>query len=142
MHSVAAVTIGDQPSDPQSRLRLGACVLDLEARELRTADGRPIELRRKALDVLLLLGQHAGRVVDKRTLMDQVWPGVVVGDDSLTQTIVEIRRALDDRERQVLCTVARRGFRLQPTASSVAVAAPALSIAVLPIAHDVADSDS
>ena len=142
MHSMVAVTIGDQRADLGSRLRLGPCVLDLEARELRTADGRPIELRRKALEVLLLLGQHAGRVVDKRTLMDQVWPGVVVGDDSLTQTIVEIRRALDDRGRQVLCTVARRGFRLQPSRSLPAATAPALSIAVLPIAHDDAEPNS
>lgn len=142
MRSMVAVTIGDQPADLGSRLRLVACVLDLEARELRTADGQPIELRRKALDVLLLLGQQAGRVVDKGTLMERVWPGVVVGDDSLTQTIVEIRRAIDDRKRQVLCTVARRGYRLQPSGALPAAAAPALSIAVLPITHDDAEADS
>lgn len=74
--------------------------------------------------------------------MDRVWPGVVVGDDSLTQTIVEIRRALDDRERQILCTVARRGYRLQPSGTLPAATAPALSIAVLPIAYDDAELDS
>lgn len=131
----------EQAFDTRSRLHLAACVLDLQARELRTADDRPIELRPKALDVLLLLAEHAGRVVDKGTLMARVWPGVVVGDDSLTQTVVDIRRALGDRERQVLCTVARRGYRLQPSESSARAIAPSLSVAVLPIAHDAADQD-
>lgn len=129
-------------SGTASRLHLGACVLDLQARELRTGDDRLVELRAKALDVLLLLAERAGRVVDKRTLMEQAWPGVVVGDDSLTQTVVEIRRALGDRERRVVCTVARRGYRLQPSEASASAAAPALSVAVLPIAHDDADPDS
>ena len=131
----------EQAFDKGSRLRLAGCVLDLQARELRTADDRPVELRPKALDVLLLLAEHAGRVVDKSTLMDRVWPGVVVGDDSLTQTVVEIRRAMGDRERQILCTVARRGYRLQPSEPLAPATAPSLSVAVLPIAHDAADQD-
>jgi hypothetical protein len=80
----------EQASDATSRLRLAQYVLDLQARELRTTDDRPVDIRPKALDVLLLLAEHAGRVVDKATLMERVWPGVVVGDDSLTQTVVEI----------------------------------------------------
>lgn len=129
----------EQASDATSRLRLAGCVLDLQTRELRTADDRPVDIRPKSLDVLLLLAEHAGRVVDKATLMDRVWPGVVVGDDSLTQTVVEIRRALGDRAHQTLCTVARRGYRLQPNEVSLQAVAPSLSVAVLPIAHDAAD---
>jgi len=129
----------EQASEATRRLRLAECVLDLQARELRTADDRPVDIRPKTLDVLLFLGEHAGRVVDKATLMDRVWPGVVVGDDSLTQTVVEIRRALGDREHQILSTVARRGYRLQPSEPSAPTFAPSLSVAVLPIAHDAAD---
>lgn len=116
-------------------------MLDLQSRELRSADDRPVDLRPKALEVLLLLAEHAGRVVAKATLMERVWSGVVVGDDSLTQTVVEIRRALGDRERRVLRTVARRGYRLQPGKPSAPAVAPGLSVAVLPIAHDAADLD-
>jgi len=129
----------EQAGDATSRLRLAQFVLDLRARELRTADDRPVELRPKALEVLLLLAEHTGRVVDKATLMERAWPGVVVGDDSLTQTVVEIRRALGDREHRILCTVARRGYRLQPSGPSAPAIAPSLSVAVLPIAHDAAD---
>jgi DNA-binding response OmpR family regulator len=59
----------------ESRLHLGTCVLDLQARELRTAGDQPVELRPKALDVLLVLAEQPGRVVDKQTLMDRVWTG-------------------------------------------------------------------
>jgi DNA-binding winged helix-turn-helix (wHTH) protein/tetratricopeptide (TPR) repeat protein len=124
-----------------SRLRLAACVLDFQARELRSADDRPVELRPKALDVLLLLATHAGQIVDKATLMERVWPGVVVGDDSLTQTVVEIRRALGDHDHQILCTVARRGYRLKSSEAPAPAITPSLSVAVLPIAHDSADRD-
>lgn len=113
-----------------SRLPLAAFVLDLGARDLRTANDRPVELRRKALEVLLMLGEQAGHVVDKDTLMARVWPGVVVGDDSLTQAVVEIRRVLGDADRRLLRTVARRGYLLQPSGVETAVL---LSIAVLPI---------
>ena len=128
-------------SDAAGRLSLAACVLDLQSGELRSVDDRPVELRPKALEVLLLLAEHAGRVVDKATLMERVWPGVVVGDDSLTQTVVEIRRAIGDREHKILRTVARRGYRLQPDGAAAPIAAPPLSVAVLPITHDGADLD-
>jgi DNA-binding winged helix-turn-helix (wHTH) protein len=134
--------MSEQASGTASRLQLAACVLDLEARELRTSDDRQVQLRPKALDVLLVLAERAGQVVDKRALMEQVWPGVVVGDDSLTQTVVDIRRAIGDPQRRVVCTVARRGYRLQPSEASASAPAPALSIAVLPITHDEADPDS
>ncbi|HEU5296770.1 MAG TPA: winged helix-turn-helix domain-containing protein, partial [Burkholderiaceae bacterium] len=125
------------------RLQVGACVLDLAAGELRAPDGRPAELRRKALDVLLLLGERVGHVVDKATLMQRVWPGVVVGDDSLTQTVAEIRRAIGDGGRQIVVTVARRGYRLEAGDAPAPVdAAPAFSIAVLPIGHVASDVDA
>jgi DNA-binding winged-HTH domains len=57
----------EQAINTGNGLRLGKCVLDVDARELRSADGRPIQIRPKTLDVLLLLAEHAGRVVDKAT---------------------------------------------------------------------------
>jgi hypothetical protein len=92
--------------------------------------------RRPGLQQVGIAVRIGGRIVDKATLMERVWPGVVVGDDSLTQTIVEIRRAIGDGERQVLCTVARRGYRLQALEDARPEDPPAFSIAVLPIADD------
>jgi TolB-like protein/DNA-binding winged helix-turn-helix (wHTH) protein len=96
------------------RLPLGNFVLDLQAGELLTSDGRLAGLRRQALDVLLLLGARAGQVVTKDELMRRIWPDVVVGDGSLTQAIAEIRRALGDQSHQLVRNVARRGYVLVP----------------------------
>jgi adenylate cyclase len=98
-------------------LALGRCTLDLAAGELRDAAGELAGLRKQALDLLLVLGRRAGRVVGKDELMDAVWPRTVVGEGSLTQAIADIRRVLGDDEHRLVRNVARRGYML--------VAAPA-----------------
>jgi DNA-binding winged helix-turn-helix (wHTH) protein/TolB-like protein len=95
-----------------TRIALGRCLLDLQAGELLQADGHVAPLRRQALELLLVLGQQAGRVVGKDELMHRVWPGVVVGEGSLTQAIADVRKALGDRDHQMIRSVARRGYML------------------------------
>jgi len=115
------------------RLAIGALLLDLNAGELLTAEGRRAPLRRQALELLLVLGRNAGQVVTKDELMDRVWPGVVVGEGSLTQTVADVRKALGDTGHQWLKNVARRGYMLVAEPRSDA---PALSLVVLPPATD------
>lgn len=105
------------------------CTLDLARAELLGADGRPVELRAQALRVLLVLGEHAGEVVDKDELMRRVWGELVVTEDSLVQAVGDIRRALGDQDHRQVRTVPRRGYLL------VAEAAPAVSAAPPPAAH-------
>ncbi len=112
------------------RLPLGSFVLDLASGELLSTDWQPAGLRRQALELLLVLGRHAGQVVSKDALMDLVWPDVVVGEGSLTQAIADVRRALGDTEHRLVRNVARRGYMLVPDAALDD--APALSIAVMP----------
>src|SRR5512134_3132024 len=76
------------------RLRLSDFVLDLAAGELLTSDKQLAGLRKQALDVLLVLGAHAGQVVTKDELMRSVWRDVVVGEGSLAQAISDIRHVL------------------------------------------------
>jgi non-specific serine/threonine protein kinase len=75
-------------------------------------DGREIRLRAKTFQVLVYLHDHHGRLVTKEDLFRAVWTDTFVSDDSLTKCISEIRRALGDEGRQLLKTVARRGFIL------------------------------
>ncbi len=95
-----------------NRLQLLGLTLDLTHGELRTASNELADLRKQALDVLLLLGAHAGHVVSKEELMRRVWPNVVVGEDSLVQAIADIRRVLGDDRHQLVRTVPRRGYML------------------------------
>ena len=73
-------------------------------------DGVEVHLRPKSLQVLEYLVANAGRLVTRRELMDAVWGQAVVTDDSLTQCLIDIRRALGDDGQQAVRTVPRRGF--------------------------------
>jgi predicted ATPase/DNA-binding winged helix-turn-helix (wHTH) protein len=69
-----------------------------------------IKLRPKVYEALKYLVEHRGRLVGKQELMQALWPDSFVTDDSLVQCALELRRALDDREQQLLKTVPRRGY--------------------------------
>jgi len=69
-----------------------------------------VKLRPKVYEALKYLVEHPGRLVGKQELMQAVWPDSFVTDDSLVQCALELRRALDDREQQLLKTVPRRGY--------------------------------
>ena len=69
-----------------------------------------IHLRPQSFRVLEYLVRNAGRLVTRRELMDAVWGPAVVTDDSLTQCLVDIRRALADEASGAVRTVPRRGF--------------------------------
>ncbi len=116
------------------RIRIGGFVLDRSRRELLTPSGSPAELRHKALEVLLVLGAQAGHVVSKDDLLLQVWPAVVVTEDSLTQAIAEIRRCLGDTRHRWIRTAVRRGYCLQADADTEAAATRAAT-PTLPVMH-------
>jgi TolB-like protein len=88
--------------------RFGGFTLDLDRGTLTHAD-RSLFLRPKAYALLTHLARNTGRVVPKAELMDTVWPGVFVTEDSLTQSIREIRKVMGDA---LVRTVSKRGYML------------------------------
>jgi adenylate cyclase len=98
-------------------LKFESFTLDLERLCLHGPSGRS-DLRRKSFDVLRFLVDHAGRVVTREELTKAVWPGVVVGEDSLTHCISEIRSAIADQEQRIIKTVPRRGYLMDVPISS------------------------
>src|SRR5262245_35782183 len=82
------------------------------SKELQTAEGKAVDLRSQSAEVLSVLAARPGEIVSKDTLMQAVWPDTFVTDDSLTQCIADIRRALGDDERVVVETLPKRGYRL------------------------------
>jgi DNA-binding winged helix-turn-helix (wHTH) protein len=87
-------------------------VLDVENR-LLLADGIPVELSGRYLDALALLVAKPGQLVTKDRFMDEVWRGVPVTDEALTQCIKTLRRTLgDDAARPIFIeTVPKHGYR-------------------------------
>ena len=76
-------------------------------------NGEPVGLTPKAFDILLVLIERRGRVVDKSELMRLVWPDSFVEEANLSQTVFVLRKTLgeDDSGRQFIDTVPRRGYR-------------------------------
>src|SRR5256712_14219006 len=99
------------PAD--TRLRVGDGTVEPDLNQL-SRQGKAVKIEPKAMAVLLHLADRPGQVVDREALLSQVWPGVVVGDDSLTQVVIKLRKALgDDPDRPTyIQTVTKRGYRL------------------------------
>lgn len=76
-------------------------------------DGTLVPLCPKVVDVLMVLVRHAGKIVDKDTLLREVWPGTFVAESGLTRNISVLRKALDepDSAQSVIQTVSKRGYR-------------------------------
>lgn len=85
-------------------------VLDTERAELRHADGSVTHLRPKSLELFKLLAENSHRILTKEALMEAIWPGIHVGEDSLFQCIREIRLALGDTRREMVRVVSGRGY--------------------------------
>jgi TolB-like protein/DNA-binding winged helix-turn-helix (wHTH) protein len=77
-------------------------------------DGQSCHISPKAMEVLLCLARHPGRVVGKDEIFNEVWKETFVSDDSLTRCIGELRRAFQDgaHEPRVIRTIAKRGYLL------------------------------
>ncbi len=98
----------------RSRLTIGDWAVDPGTNELRRGD-QTVRIEPKAMDVLALLADRAGAVVSREELFAAIWPGLVVGDEALSQSIGKLRRALGDDPQSpaYIETIAKRGYRLK-----------------------------
>jgi TolB-like protein/Tfp pilus assembly protein PilF len=106
------------------KVRFGECLLDKGRGVLVAPGGAETVLRPKTLDLLHLLLANPGRVVPRAEILDTVWPGVFVTDDSITQCVVELRKAMGAVGAATLRTLPRRGYLLQAAVAEEAPAAP------------------
>jgi DNA-binding winged helix-turn-helix (wHTH) protein len=93
-------------------IRFAGFELDPADRQLRRG-GAPVELNGRYFDALALLVGEAGRLVTKDRFMDEVWRGVPVTDEALTQCIRTLRRQLGDDAAapRFIETVPKHGYR-------------------------------
>jgi TolB-like protein/DNA-binding winged helix-turn-helix (wHTH) protein/Tfp pilus assembly protein PilF len=95
-------------------------------RRLCRRDGSLVEISPRLFDALLFFVQRPGQLLDKESLMESLWPGLVVEDNNLNQLVSALRRVLGDdaQASRWLQTVPRRGFRfVGPVVAKHAVAA-------------------
>src|SRR5271166_7177196 len=90
-------------------LEFGRFRVLLRQRQL-IADGAPVELGTRALDLLLVLLEADGLLVTKEELFRHVWPGIVVAEENLKVQISALRKALGE-DRDFIRTEFGRGYR-------------------------------
>jgi predicted ATPase/DNA-binding winged helix-turn-helix (wHTH) protein len=88
----------------------GECEIDLAQRELRIL-GSAVPIGGRAFEIIEVLAQSAGELVSKDELMNRVWPGAVVMENTLQVHAAAARKALGPY-RGLLKTESRRGYRL------------------------------
>lgn len=93
-------------------IRFDRFLVDVGDRRL-LRDGEPQDIGSRYFDALLLLVEERGRLVSRERLLDEVWKGVPVTDEALSQCIAQLRRVLgDDPGRpRFIETVPKHGYR-------------------------------
>ena len=90
-------------------------------------DGAHVVLTQKSLEVLLVLLERRGQIVDKDVLLKLVWPDTIVEENNLARHISTLRKALNDTppDHQYIVTVPGRGYRfVAPVQELARVEAP------------------
>ena len=111
------------PAPGTMRLQIGEWTVEPALNQLSAA-GRAVKLEPKAMAVLVYLAERPGQVVSREALLSAVWSGMVVSDDSLTQVVIKLRKALGDVPEKPahIQTISKGGYRLiAPVARSAEI---------------------
>jgi DNA-binding response OmpR family regulator len=104
---------GRLPREREPAFAFGPWQVDAEA-QLATRGDERIELTETELSVLRLLAEEAGRIVSRRTLLQEVW-GYGEVEDVQTRTVdvhvAKLRKKLGDDAHALIETVRGEGYR-------------------------------
>jgi eukaryotic-like serine/threonine-protein kinase len=111
-------------SGPSPAYRFGR--FELRAAEhVLTRGGERVALHPKAFDLLSVLVERHGRVVDKRELLAALWPDTFVEEANLSVQVAAVRKALGPEGASFIETIAKRGYRFVAAVEEVDPVGPA-----------------
>jgi DNA-binding winged helix-turn-helix (wHTH) protein len=121
--------VHEQAAMSSGSFRFDRFLLDPGDRQLRR-DDVPVELNTRYLDALALLVREQGKLVSKDRFIDEVWRGIPVTDEALTQCIKTLRRQLGDDAAapRFIETVPKHGYRFIATVEAGEASHPAPSL--------------
>lgn len=107
-------------------LRIGEWHFDPDSHRLRRGETVHV-VRAKLVRILACLAEEPGRVLQRDELLDRIWPGIIVTDDSLTRGISDLRKLLEDSadEPRYIETIRKGGYRLIASVRPALAPAPA-----------------
>lgn len=95
--------------DKMDEITLGNIIFTPLKRTLNKK-GDVIKIRNKEAEVLSLLCSHYPEALSREDIEGKIWEGSYVTDNTLTQTISNLRHALDDKEHEIVTTIPKRGY--------------------------------
>lgn len=100
----------------RERYRMNDLVLDVDSASLHR-DTTEISLPALSFDLLVALARSAPKMLSADELIAQVWDGVAVADETLTQRVALLRRALGDSAKnpRYVRSIRGRGYALVPS---------------------------
>ena len=103
----------------------------LDPNRRRLFRGREVvALSPKAIETLILLVKNRGKLLERETLMDALWPDVIVEDANLTVAVSQLRKALNQNgdNAEFILTIPRVGYRFVADICEVIEEPAALSL--------------
>ena len=106
--------------NPSKTYAFGPFRLDVAERRL-LRDGDPVMLTPRVFDLLALLVENHGHLMEKEKILKALWPDSFVEEANLNVNISALRRALGESptESQFIETVPRRGYRFVAAVSEI-----------------------
>jgi len=117
--------------------RAGELTVDVAAGRV-TLVGRLVDLPPLSFALLVALLRRAPEVVRRQDLLDKVWPGTLVSDETLSQRVRLLREALGEGagSSRFVASVRGWGYRVAVPVERLAESGPAVSsVAVLPFVN-------
>ena len=107
-------------SQSHQRYEFGPFQVDTAEHSL-LRDGKPVPLTPKVFDLLTVLVQNSGRLVEKVELLKEVWPDSFVEEGNLNRNISILRKVLgeDTSGGPYIETIPKRGYRFVASVKTV-----------------------
>ena len=82
-------------------------------RQLLLKEGSPVRVGTRALEILTVLVERSGELLNKQQIISSVWTDTFVDESNLKVNIAAIRKAIDPSDSTLSCivTVIGRGYR-------------------------------
>lgn len=102
--------------EPTGSFRIGALQVDVATGAIEGPGGSE-QVDPRVMAVLAVLGQTPHQLVSRADLLERIWPGGTIYDDTLTQCVYQLRQHLaaaggSDAYRDLIRTLPKRGYLL------------------------------
>jgi len=100
----------------ETGFRIGQLRVDPPSGSIDGPGGRE-QVDPRVMEVLVALARQPGKLVTRKRLLDEVWGDRIVGDETLTQCVYQLRGHLETAGgascyRKLVVTLPKRGYRL------------------------------